>query len=63
MYRHALSRAGLDKELLRDALTNLHSVLNEVIEHNWLQKIDYEEIKSYVGDHPSSAEACSLRKF
>ena len=63
MYHHALNRAGLDKTPLRDALTNLHPILNEVIEHAWLQKVDFEALKQYLGDHPGLAETCSPRKF
>ena len=44
-------------------LTNLHTILNEVIEHAWLQRVDYKPIKDYIGDHPSLAQACSPRKF
>ena len=38
MYKHALSRAGLDPTPLRDALTNLEPLINEVIEHaGWMR--------------------------
>ena len=63
LYQHALSRAGLDKTPLRDALTNLLTIVNEVIDHAWLQPIDYQAIKMYIGDHPSLAEAHPPRKF
>ena len=62
LYQHALSRAGLDQTPLRDALTNLLPIVNEVIDHAWLQQIDYQAIKTYIGDHPSLAEAHPLRK-
>ena len=34
--QHALSRAGLDSTPLRDALTNLAPIINQVIDHAWL---------------------------
>ena len=68
LYRHALSRAGLDATPLRDALTNLESTtneknINEVIDHAWLNKVDFEQMREYVGDHPALAEKFPVRKF
>ena len=63
LYQYALSRAGLDQTPLRDALTDLHPILNEVIEHAGLQRVEFEAVRQYIGDHPSLAETCSPRKF
>ena len=63
LYQHALSRAGLDATPLRDMLTKLDPVIDQVIEHSWLNKVDYEQIKEYIGDHPSLAEKYPVRKF
>ena len=63
LYQHALSRAGLDTNPLRDTLTNLEPVINQVIDHSWLSKVDYEQIKEYIGDHPSLAENYPVRRF
>ena len=63
MYHHALSRAGLDKTPLRDALSNLHSILNEFVEHAWLREADFKTLQKLLGDHPGLAERCSGRKF
>ena len=63
LYQHALSRAGLDTTPLRDMLTKLDSVVDQVIAHSWLNEVDYDQIKQYVGDHPSLAEKYPVRKF
>ena len=63
LYQHALSRAGLDPTPLRDALTNLLPIIKEVIDHAWLQKVYYQEVKDYIGDHPRLAETYPIRKF
>ena len=63
LYHHALNRAGLEKSPLRDALSNLHSIVNEAIEHDWLHEVDFENLQYYMGDHPNLAEAFSGRKF
>ena len=63
MYKHALSRAGLDLTPLRDALTNLEPLINEVIEHVWLDMADFDTVKDYLGDHPALAEKYPVRKF
>ena len=63
LYQHALSRAGLDATPLRDMLAKLDSVINHAIDHSWLNEVDYDLIKKYVGDHPSLAEHNSVRKF
>ena len=55
-----LKRMGMN---VRCSHSNLHSVLNEVIEHAWLQKVDFETLKQYLGDHPGLVEICSPRKF
>ena len=57
------TRAGLEKTPLRDALSNLHSILNEVIDHAWLREADFETLKNFVGDRPGLAEAYSGRRF
>ena len=53
----------MDKTPLRDALTNLLPIVNEVIDHAWLHPAYYQGIKDYIGDHPRLAEEHSLRKF
>ena len=63
LYQHAISRAGLDTTPLRDTLANLTSVINQVIDHAWLNKVDLEQIKDYIGDHPALAENYPVRKF
>ena len=63
MYKHALSRAGLDPTPLRDALTNLEPLINEVIEHAWLDVAAFDTVRDYLGDHPALAEKCPVRKF
>ena len=63
LYQHAISRAGLDSTPLRDTLANLTSVINQVIDHAWLNKVDFEQIKDYIGDHPALAENYPVRKF
>ena len=63
MYQHALSRAGLDPTPLRDALTNLEPIIDQVIEHAWLDRADFARIKDCVGDHPALAEKYPVRKF
>ena len=63
LYQHALSRAGLDSNPLRDTLTNLAPVINQVIDHAWLTEVDLEEIQDYIGDHPALAENYPVRKF
>ena len=34
-----------------------------MIDHAWLNKVDFEQIREYVGDHPALAEKCPVRKF
>ena len=63
LYQHALSRAGLDSTPLRDVLSNLAPIINQVIDHAWLSKVDFEEIREYIGDHPALAEKYPVRKF
>ena len=63
LYQHALSRAGLDATPLRDALTNLAPIMNHVIDHAWLNKVNFEQIQEYVGDHPVLAEKYPVRKL
>ena len=63
LYQHALSRAGLDTTPLRDKLTNLEPIIDQVIEHSWLSRVDYEQIKEYIQDHPSLAENHPVRRF
>ena len=63
LYQHALSRAGLDSTPLRDTLANLASVINQVIDHAWLNEVDFEQIKDYIGDHPSPADNYPVRRF
>ena len=63
LYQHDLSRAGLDTTPLRDMLTKLDSVIDQVIDHSWLNEVDYDQIKEYIGDHPSLAEKYPVRKF
>ena len=63
LYQHAISRAGLDSTPLRDILANLPSVINQVIDHAWLNEVDLEQIKDYIGDHPALAENYPVRKF
>ena len=63
VYKHALSRAGLDPTPLRDALTNLEPLINEVIEHAWLDVVDFDTVKDYLGDHPALAEKYPVRQF
>ena len=63
LHHHALNRAGLEKSPLRDALSNLHPILNEVIEHDWLHEVDFNNLQQFMGDHPKFAETCSGRKF
>ena len=63
LYQHDLSRAGLDTTPLRDMLTKLDTVVDQVIAHSWLNEVDYDQIKQYVGDHPSLAEKYPVRKF
>ena len=48
LYQHALSRAGLNPSPLRDALTNLEPIIDEVIEHAWLDRADFVRIKDYI---------------
>ena len=62
LYQHALSRAGLDATPLRDMLTKLDLVVDQVIAHSWLSQVDYDQIKRYIGDHPSLAENYPVRK-
>ena len=61
--QHALSRAGLDSTPLRDTLANLSPIINQVIDHSWLNEVDSEQVKEYIGDHPALAENYSVRKF
>ena len=63
MGSNVLSRAGLDSTPLRDTLANLASVINQVIDHAWLSKVDLDQIKDYIGDHPALAENYPVRKF
>ena len=63
LYQHALSRAGLDTTPLRDVLTSLAPLINQVIDHAWLSKVDYDQVEEYVGDHPTLAEKHPARKF
>ena len=63
LYQHALSRAGLDTNPLRDMLTKLDLVVDQAIAHFWLNKVDYQQITQYIGDHPSLAENYPVRKF
>ena len=63
LYQHALGRAGLDATPLRDMLTKLDQVVDQVIAHSWLNEVDYNQIKQYVGDHPSLAEKYPVRKL
>ena len=63
LYQHALSRAGLDTTPLRDVLTSLAPLINQVIDHAWLSKVDYDQVEEYVGDHPTLAEKYPVRKF
>ena len=62
LYQHALSRAGLDATPLRDMLIKLDLVVDQAIAHSWLNKVDYDQIKRYIGDHPSLAESYPVRK-
>ena len=61
LYRHALSREGLDSTPLRDMLTQLDPIINQVIEHAWLQPVNYSQVKEFIGDHPSLAEKYPVR--
>ena len=63
LYRCAPSRAGLDPTPLRDALTNLEPIINEVIDHAWLYHADVATVKDCIGDHPALAEKYPVRKF
>ena len=63
LYQHALSRAGLDTTPLRDMLTKLDSIIDQAIAHSWLNDVDYNQVKQYIGDHPSLAEKYPVRKF
>ena len=63
LYQHALSRVGLDTNPLRDMLTKLDLIVEQAIAHSWLNKVDYQQIKQYIGDHPSLAENYPVRKF
>ena len=63
LYQHALSRAGLDTTPLRDVLTKLAPIINQVIEHAWLSKVDFDQIKEHVGDYPALAEKYPVRRF
>ena len=65
LYHHALSRAGFDKTPLRDALKALEAVVDEAIEHDWLQEADFEKLQDYVDNHldPKIAENYRGRKF
>ena len=56
LYQHALSRAGLDSTPLRDRLADLSPIINQVIDHSWLNEVDIEQVKEYIGDHPALAE-------
>ena len=42
LYQHALSRAGLDFTPLRDTLANLSPIINQVIDHAWLNEVDID---------------------
>ena len=44
-------------------MTSLEPLINEVIEHAWLDPADFDSIKDYLGDHPALAEKYPLRKF
>ena len=46
LYQHALSRAGLDSTPLRDVLTNLAPIINQVIDHAWLSKVDLRKLEN-----------------
>ena len=47
MYQCALSRSGLNRTPLRDALTkaNTEPILDDVISQDWLNEIYYEEVQ------------------
>ena len=63
LYQHALSRAGLDSTLLRDTLADLSPIINQVIDHSWLNEVDIDQVKEYIGDHPALAERYPVRRF
>ena len=44
-------------------MTNLESIINQAIDHAWLGRVDFANIKDYKGDHPALAEKYPLRKF
>ena len=44
-------------------MTNLEPIIDQVIEHAWLNRADFALIKDYVGDHPALAEKYPVRKF